>query len=505
MINEIKMCNDTPFIKRFKTDKNYYIYDFNTNRILLVNDVMYEIIPNLNTSTKSEILFKLREKFPKKDLKENLKKIEKFQIKYNVFSSSRPKSRGIVHKLEENLIREKINKEGIQKLLLESTQQCNLRCKYCSYSGIYPLNRVHNSSHMSFSLMKKSIDFYFSRASGKKRHISFYGGEPLLKFDLIKNAVDYLNYLKSKNNKIEISVRIATNGTLIHENLIDFFIKNKIFLQVSLDGPKRYHDMFRIYKNGMGSYNRIMKNLKRIYIRDPSYYARYIGFNCVATPFTNLMEEVDFFDNNYLTKNNIQTLNFVDKKNTTFFNKCEYEISYQKEESKFLHQKFMSDLIENENKKYSLLGKLQEKTFIEIQKRYILDTATEFVPMKGPCFPGTRRLFISTDGMFHMCERINPNFPIGDIEHGFNIKKIRAILNEFGELINEKDCLECWAMHFCNFCFASVAISGYMKIVNKEEYCNNIKKNTIKKLKEYSYLLEENPNLVARWDQVTIE
>ena len=85
------MINREPFIKKFKTDNNYYVYDINTNRIVLVNEVMYEIIPLLNKLHKKEIFDKLRAKFSEKSLVDNLDEIENMQSKFDLFSSSRPK------------------------------------------------------------------------------------------------------------------------------------------------------------------------------------------------------------------------------------------------------------------------------------------------------------------------------------------------------------------------------------------------------------------------------
>lgn len=495
------MINREPFIKKFKTDNNYYVYDINTNRIVLVNEVMYEIIPLLNKLHKKEIFDKLRAKFSEKSLVNNLDEIENMQSKFDLFSSSRPKIRGYSNLLSEHSLKAEYQKEGILLLILEATQQCNLRCKYCGFSGNYLFDRVHNSNHMDSVVMKKAIDFYMSKAKEGIKSISFYGGEPLLRFNLIKDAV---RYLESEYPNGEKKIKISTNGTLLNEELIDFFIDNEITLQVSLDGPKTYHDMYRIDKKGRGTYDKLMKNLDIIYEKNPFYYQKHILFGCVVTPQTNLLELMNFFTSNHLVKNNFQRLTPVRKVDTDFFNNCESEISIQSEEWKFLQEKYLKDLSKEQIERFSLIQDAFEQMFIAIHKRYILNKSSEIVPIGGPCLPGARRLFVSVDGTFHICERINPNFPIGNVNGGYDFVKIAEILNKFRALANDSECLECWAMHLCNYCFSGVVKDGYMKISDKENFCHNKKITAINELKAYAKLSEENPKIEKKWDKVMI-
>ena len=96
----------------------------------------------------------------------------------------------IEHPETENL--EMLSNHYIEYLILQVTQQCNLRCKYCAYSGNY-YNREHSSERMSFDIAKKAIDFYLERSdSANELRLGFYGGEPLLEYELIKKCVDYI-------------------------------------------------------------------------------------------------------------------------------------------------------------------------------------------------------------------------------------------------------------------------------------------------------------------------
>ncbi len=138
---------------------------------------------------------------------------------------------------------EKITKIYIKKkiancsnIVFELTQECNFRCKYCAYSGIYPENRTHKSEHMDEAIAKGALKtfsnmvFSGSRINRSNITIGFYGGEPLLKLDLIKKIVYFSKLVKDEfGQEHKWSYRIATNGYLLTASQIDYFVKNNFF------------------------------------------------------------------------------------------------------------------------------------------------------------------------------------------------------------------------------------------------------------------------------------
>lgn len=152
-------------------------------------------------------------------------------------------------------------KTRIQQLTLQVTQQCNLRCDYCAYSGIYDRNRIHSKLRMSFETAKKAIDFFLERSVERLDiFVSFYGGEPLLEFELIKQCVEYIN---NQAEGKRINYIMITNGTLLSDKVVDYLVENNFALSVSLDGSKE-HDVNRKFVNGEGSFDTIINNIKRI-------------------------------------------------------------------------------------------------------------------------------------------------------------------------------------------------------------------------------------------------
>nr|WP_237076397.1 MULTISPECIES: radical SAM protein [unclassified Neglectibacter] len=179
---------------------------------------------------------------------------------------------------------EEIASSQLEDLLLQVTQNCNLRCEYCTYSGKY-YNRTHSTNHMSFEVASQSVDFFMERAKDKNSVvIGFYGGEPLLEFELIKRVVSYVeeNYGEKK-----VSYGMTTNGTLLTEDVVTFLIEKHFNIIISLDGPKDQHDKYRRFVSGKGSFDVVMENMQRIRTLHPVFYQN-LRTNTVVTPDKDL-------------------------------------------------------------------------------------------------------------------------------------------------------------------------------------------------------------------------
>ncbi|MFX0142212.1 MAG: 4Fe-4S cluster-binding domain-containing protein, partial [Candidatus Hodarchaeota archaeon] len=119
--------------------------------------------------------------------------------KYSYFSLNYPKIITFSNSAIEEYISRLKNEVG--QLVLNISERCNMRCEYCAYSGSYYYNRKHSSKMMNFNTAKKVLDFYYkTNKKEKKMVIGFYGGEPLLNFQLIKRIINYIeNYYNEKN------------------------------------------------------------------------------------------------------------------------------------------------------------------------------------------------------------------------------------------------------------------------------------------------------------------
>lgn len=238
----------SPFIKKFAIGSDYYIYDVSSNHILNVDKVIYSIINShyclINKRERSK---HLNTKFTPKKAQKALREIHSFRRKGG-FSDARPKGLKY-HKPFDQLKRELQTR--LQQLILNVTEDCNLRCKYCSYSGHYKYKRKHTPKRMPKDIAYRAINWFLPN-TGKSKNVTigFYGGEPFLNFEIIRDAVVYAQQ-KAKDK--EVGFNATTNATILTDEILDFIVRNNIRLLVSLDGPKDIHDRYRVFRNGRGS------------------------------------------------------------------------------------------------------------------------------------------------------------------------------------------------------------------------------------------------------------
>ena len=235
--------------KLFKTYKHPYLYDRHTNSLAMLTDEEFEELKAVQAGKISP---------------EQSAAVQRYQ-QYGLLMPN------VVEKIEHpgTQIIEQYLENRMRQLTLQVTQQCNLRCKYCAYSGIYKNNRTHNSRRMNWDTAKKAIDFFFKRnKSLSDIVVGFYGGEPLLEFELMKKCVEYA---KSKNEGKRIKFNITTNGTLLSDEVVDFLVKENFSVSISLYGNAETHDINRKFSNGEGSFSLILKNIERIKERYPEF------------------------------------------------------------------------------------------------------------------------------------------------------------------------------------------------------------------------------------------
>ncbi|MBT5503118.1 radical SAM protein [Candidatus Falkowbacteria bacterium] len=138
------------------------------------------------------------------------------------------------------------------------TEKCNLDCKYCFVDK----RKTKKAKVMSWLTLKSGIDNLAKLCNGKAIEVQFFGGEPLLEFELIKKAVSYINQLKVKKQISQAHFGITTNATLLTQEKAKFFKANSFLVSVSLDGWKKMNDLNRVFSNEASAYDKTIKGLK---------------------------------------------------------------------------------------------------------------------------------------------------------------------------------------------------------------------------------------------------
>lgn len=138
--------------------------------------------------------------------------------------------------------------DQVEQLTLSISDQCNLRCRYCLHVNDLAWVRPHRDASMSPETARAAVGDYLRRSRNAKiPSISFYGGEPLLNLDLIRELVALVRY---EGTRDDYRIIIDTNGTLLDDETVSFVVDEDLGLQISLDGPARIHDRHRRYRGG---------------------------------------------------------------------------------------------------------------------------------------------------------------------------------------------------------------------------------------------------------------
>jgi uncharacterized protein len=156
----------------------------------------------------------------------------------------------------------------LQRIVLNVTNQCNLACGYCyEYSDDKIARTESKPKYMGQDVAEASIDTLFRESATRpKVHVTFFGGETLLNFPVMKSSVQYARKKGAEvGKKVEFS--LTTNATLLTEEIIDFLAENRVGVTVSIDGDKELHDRMRVFHNGKGSYDIIAPKIKMLIAR----------------------------------------------------------------------------------------------------------------------------------------------------------------------------------------------------------------------------------------------
>ena len=207
----------------FESSAGHFFYDVNKNRIVEVNKDIYcqlsELCNNPNARLKDDCYAVIHE------------------LKQRGYLSSNHSTK-IEHPLTPYVSAYLDN--NIYALTLQITQNCNMHCRYCSFSGDGTYNRVHAKKSMDETTAKQSIDFLAKHGSNVSEvDIGFYGGEPMLEYELVRNIVRYSKGIMPDK---AINFHMTTNGTIINSDIIKFLAENHFRLTISVDGPKDVHD-----------------------------------------------------------------------------------------------------------------------------------------------------------------------------------------------------------------------------------------------------------------------
>lgn len=336
----------------------------------------------------------------------------------------------------DDVIIEQPYKNKFNLLILDTTDKCNLNCKYCS------VNASTNGNFMKLDTAIRAFEIFTSLSNcSDKITVEFSGGEPLLNFKLIKQSVPEFNKI-AQNKGIQVSYSIQSNGILLDEEIIDFLKENNFSIGISLDGSREVNDSNRIFPDNTGSFDKVMKAIKKLknkevnfsilaVISDPSQYSNLLNF-AVENGIKSIRA-------NYLTQIGRARKIFKDTTNISQF-PIEYAKAYLE----------MCKKLINEGVKIK-----------EANLTYLLWNLLLWQPhmcFRIPCGAGNNQLHVTATGDIYPCQDWRSihdikiaNVQDSDIEEKImNHPRVRELRQRNLDII--KECQNCNWKRFCGTC-----------------------------------------------------
>ena len=322
----------------------------------------------------------------------------------------------------------------LQTLVLNLTNQCNLSCQYCYEFGEDKVATPEGKpKFMDFETAKSSVDFLLEQSAGRRSvHITFFGGETLMNFPLLKQVVGYAKEQATAQSR-SIDFSLTTNATLLTPAIIEFLSENRIGVTVSMDGPKEMHDKLRVFANGRGSYDIIeprVRDLIRNHRTRPitARVTLTAGVTDVVRIFRHLKDELGFHEVGFAPV-------------TTSPDRL-YAINDRGMDGVLGQFKILAD----EYLEFALRGEMHGFSNVS-------DTLGELhqgISKSHPCGAGLGLVGVGPSGDIAPCHRFvdSDQHALGHVSTGIDREKQAGFLNR-GHINAKYDCHNCWARPVC--------------------------------------------------------
>lgn len=479
---------DKPLARMIDTGAGYFLYDTGTNKILKCREEVFRLLDGFLKEDVEKVTGAFINRYGEQAFREAAAEILEAVEQENILKFKQAAGFDLSEPFGN--IENDLN-NNIKSINLQLTQECNLRCQYCIYQGHVREQKDFGSQSMTSSMVKKAVDFLKKHSTANKRvYITFYGGEPLLEFPLLKECVQYA---KETIDKQELFFTITTNGTLITPPIARYLMENDFVVTVSFDGPAEFHDQYRTDAGGKGSFDRTFNGLKLLAEARKEVQKGDISINIVYTPpfsaskldtIRDYINRLDWLPEIYLrtsypTEGSIEVDRLPENWND---GKTMLDWAYDKYREEF-------------DGADAMVKGVIEGTFARLMQRDIFPEPPEVFSLHGCCLPGQKKCYVSTNGDFHVCEKMASNAPvIGHLDTGFNLDAIKKRYIDEYAAWSFKDCSRCWGIQLCNLCYNSAYnAGGELDIKKRRRHCGGSLKALENSLAYFITLLRKYP------------
>ena len=409
-------------IHQYKSNGFNIVMDVNSGSVHIVDDVVYDVLPYLEKKeSKEEILKALANSYAPAEIEEALEECHELEEAGALFTED----------IYENAIDAFKNRPTVVKALcLHIAHDCNLACRYCfAEEGEYHGRRAL----MSYEVGKKALDFLIAN-SGSRRNleVDFFGGEPLMNWQVVKDLVAYGREQEKLHNK-RFRFTLTTNGVLLNDEVQEFANREMDNVVLSIDGRKEVHDRMRPFRNGKGSYDLVLPKFEKL---------------------AESRNQEKYYVRGTFTKNNKDFSNDVLHLADLGFKQISVEPVVGSDEEDYALQ--AEDLPE--------IFAEYDKLAAEMVNRYHTDKDFNFFHFMldltgGPCVAkrlsgcgsGTEYLAVTPWGDLYPCHQFvgEEKYLMGNVDDGITRPDIREEFKECNVYSKEK-CRNCFAKFYCS-------------------------------------------------------
>lgn len=421
-------------IHQYKNNGYYIILDVNSGSVHSADALLYdaveilsEIVPDMETPaplTKEQeqaVRTALAGRYEAAETLEVLEEIQALIDAEELFTADVYKNYVMDFKKRQTVVK---------ALCLHIAHDCNLACKYCfAEEGEYHGRRAL----MSFEVGKKALDFLIANSGNRVNlEVDFFGGEPLMNWDVVKQLVEYGRSREKECNK-KFRFTITTNGVLLNDEIMDFCNREMSNVVLSLDGRKEVNDRMRPFRNGNGSYDLIVPKFQK---------------------FAESRGTKDYFVRGTFTRNNLDfskdVLHFAD----LGFKKLSIEpVVADPKEPYSIREEDLPQIMEEYDRlaKEFIKRKKEGRGFQFFHFMIDLNQGPCVAKRLSGCGSGTEYLAVTPWGDFYPCHQFvgMEDFLLGNVDEGITNTKVRDEFKLCNVYAREK-CRDCFARFYCS-------------------------------------------------------